>query len=264
MCEWSGRKSANFFLMIILLSPAKTLNETPFSGAQKTTFPQFWDQTKKLAEILKQKSSVDIEKLMKVSSKIGTLNFDRYQNFPEAFTNENTFPALHCFQGDVYRGIEEENFSDAQWAYAQKNLRILSGLYGVLRPLDLMYPYRLEMGTNLTNPRGKNLYEWWGDQVTENLNGEHQEVVLNLASQEYASVIQPEKIRGFFLNIHFKEQKGDTYKIVAIHAKRARGVMANWLIKNQIKDVEAVKDFAENNYRFEPKFSTESDWVFVR
>ena len=248
--------------MKILLSPAKTLNETLVDLAVSDfTQPIFWDQAKQLAEILQTKSPTDIQSLMHVSEKIADLNVGRYQTFPNKLTDENAYPALHCFQGDVYRGIDEQNFTSSEWQFAQKHVRILSGLYGVLRPLDLMYPYRLEMATKLVNPRGKNLYEWWADQVTEQIDDD---LIINLASQEYFSVINPDTLTGKFINVHFKENKDNTYKVVAIHAKRARGVMTNWIIKRGIVSVEDLKKFDKNDYIFNLSLSDKQNLVFTR
>lgn len=267
--------------MLILLSPAKTLNEQfPLlptevkKMASACLEPEFFEQTKILVAELQKKSPEQIQKIMHVSQKIADLNFGRYQSFPHFLNQENAYPALSCFMGDVYRPIMTENFSLQDWRFAQDHVRMLSGLYGWLRPLDLMFPYRLEMGTKFREesleisdqPCG-DLYEFWGDRITDKLNeyceAKKISTVVNLASQEYFGVINTKKLAPKLLTINFKDhnKKGEL-KIVAIHAKKARGLMTNWVIENAITEVEALKNFPD--YTYQPELSTDSNWVFVR
>lgn len=253
--------------MIILLSPAKTLNETfpdflPNGLEEEFQRPMFWQDTKILGEILTEKSPLDIQNLMHVSEKIADLNFGRYQSFPQIINTENSYPALNCFEGDVYKKIKQKDYSKKEWQFAQSHVRILSGLYGLLRPLDLMYPYRLEMGTKLLNPRGKNLYEFWGDSITDAINAAPSSVVVNLASQEYFKVIKPKQLTGRLIHIDFKTRKKDQWKTVGILAKRARGTMTNWIIKNQIINPDKLKEFTEDDYQFMPQISDKNHWTF--
>lgn len=266
--------------MLILLSPAKTLNENFPSlplGSKKNdqafASPIFFDQTKQLVTELQKKSPEQIQQLMHVSEKIADLNVGRYQNFPESLHQNNAYPALSCFMGDVYRPIKTENFSTDDWALAQKQIGMLSGLYGLLRPLDLMYPYRLEMGTSFREHvlvRGDqefvNLYQFWGDSITDKINDhcakEGIETIVNLASQEYFKSVKPKKLLPKLLTIDFKNhnKKGEL-KTIAIYAKKARGMMTNWVIEQGITDVELLKKFPF--YEYQPAVSTDKNWVFV-
>ncbi len=213
--------------MLILLSPAKSLDyKSPISCADFTT-PHFSEETKKLAAKLRKFSVSDLEKLMGISKNLAELNHERFKNFSDKFDFKNSKQALLAFDGDVYKPIEVEKFSATDFSFAQKNLRILSGFYGILRPLDLMQPYRLEMGTNL------NLYDFWSDKISQQLDSEGAKHIINLASEEYFSVVNPKKISAKIINIIFKEKKNDSYKIIGIHAKKARGLMTNFIIKNK-------------------------------
>lgn len=250
--------------MQVLLSPAKSLNENfPENFSPKVSQPIFFEQTKILAEILIQKSPADLQSLFSVSEKIADLNVGRYQNFPTELHKKNSFPALTCFDGAVYKPIETEKFSTEDWNFAQQNLKILSGFYGFLRPLDLLYPYRLEMGTKLANPAGKNLYEFWSEKITTALNKKN-EPIINLASKEYFSVLNEKKITQPIFHIHFKENKNGRLKIVAIHAKKARGAMANQIIQQKITDPQKIKNIEILDYKFLPAESDEQNFVFAR
>ncbi len=254
--------------MIFLLSPAKSLNFDIDASAAKPTMPSFLSDTQNLISILKKFSATDLAQLMKISEKLASLNHQRFQGFVTPFTPKNSKPAIFVFDGDVYDGIDVENYSQQDLDFAQRHLRILSGLYGALRPLDLMQPYRLEMGTALKNARGKNLYQFWQEKITNYLNEElakdEEKILLNLASEEYFGAVDTKKIKGKIINIVFKEKKGDNYKIVGIFAKKARGLMANFIIKNKIEKAEMLKKFAINGYKFHPKFSDENNWCFCR
>ncbi len=217
--------------------------------------------------MLLELSPEDIGGLMKISEKLSHLNWQRFHDFCRPFTPENAKQALLAFRGDVYAGIDTENYNAEDFEFAQQHLRMLSGLYGVLRPLDLIQPYRLEMGTKLDNPRGKNLYEFWGKQITELLNQDldnDEPLLINLASNEYFKSVKPALLNGKILTLSLKENKNGIYKVVAIYAKRARGLMANYIIKNRIIEVEQVKNFSLEDYRFNDILSTSDEWVFTR
>ena len=251
----------------MVISPAKTLD---FSGSPYPHFtqPAYLDDSQTLIDQLREFSVADIGKLMKISEKLSVLNQQRYEDFKAPFSLDNARQALLVFKGDVYKGIDIDNYSDDDLAFAQDHLRILSGLYGVLRPLDLMQAYRLEMGTKLANKRGKNLYEFWGNQISEQLNGDlekqDQPCLVNLASNEYFKAIAPKALKANVLNIAFKENKGGTYKVIGIHAKRARGLMVNYVIKNRIETPEPMKAFDVEGYGFNEELSTPDTWIFCR
>ena len=205
---------------------------------------------------------------MKISDKLATLNQQRFQDFTTPFTPQNAKQALLVFNGDVYRGIDSENYDEDDLAFAQDHLRILSGLYGILRPLDLMQPYRLEMGTKLATEKGKNLYEFWGTQISELINTELENTpdpcLVNLASNEYFKSVDLTSLKARVLNIAFKENKSGTYKIVAIHAKRARGLMVDFVIRDRIENPELMKGFDRDGYAFNLDLSDDATWVFCR
>lgn len=253
--------------MIIVISPSKTLDFAAHAY-QDHTFPRQLPKSQELVETAKQLSSAELSSLMKISEKLGQLNWQRFQNFTQPFDMQNAKQALLSFKGDVYGGIETESFSEADFSFAQSHLRILSGLYGALRPLDLIQPYRLEMGTRLSNDYGKNLYEFWGSQVTDLLNQDLETdsnpVLINLASNEYFKVIKPKLLKSKILTISFKENKAGQFKTIGIHAKRARGLMTNYIIKNQLMDIDRIKQFKVENYQFNLDLSEESEWVFTR
>jgi cytoplasmic iron level regulating protein YaaA (DUF328/UPF0246 family) len=246
--------------MLILLSPSKTQDFETTSRIQHPTQPGFQLEIQALIQVL---NKLKPQEIMSVSQKIADLNYDRFQNYQSKFTSQNSKPALEAFKGDVYQDIQVESYTSDQLKYAQDHLRIISGLYGLLRPLDLIQPYRLEMKTKLKNPKGKDLYEFWNTKITDKLN-QTPEPIINLASDEYYKVIQPKNLKQPVYKINFKERKGDEYKIVAIHAKRARGAMTNFIIQNQLKDPEEIKEFKARNYTFTDKLSTENEFTFTR
>ncbi len=256
--------------MFILLSPAKSLDYESRFSHQNFTIPHFEKETQKLSKILKKFSENDLEKLMGISKKLAELNFSRFQNFTEKFDLKNSKQALLVFDGDVYKSIEKEKFLAKDFDFAQKNLRILSGFYGLLRPLDLIQPYRLEMGTDFkqTSAEIKNLYEFWGDKISQHLNSESENAgakhVINLASEEYFLAINQKKISAKIINVIFKENKNGVYKIVGINAKKARGLMTNFIVKNKISDPQELKKFSLEKYRFEKTMSDESNFTFIR
>jgi hypothetical protein len=201
---------------------------------------------------------------MSLSEKLSKLNFDRFQAFKTPFSLDNAKQALLAFKGDVYNGINASSLSVKDLDFAQKNVRMLSGLYGVLRPLDLIQPYRLEMGAKLGNAEGKNLYDYWGSGISEVLNEDEEKLIVNLASNEYFKAIDKNILKAQILDIVFKEKKNDTYKVIGIYAKRARGLMINYIIRNRLTDAEALKDFSDEGYLYNQKLSSDSTWVYVR
>ena len=252
-----------FHIMILIISPSKAqdFSTTPCAAFTQTRQMDF---SIELMSILKRKSEAQIATLMSLSEKLAKLNFDRFQSFQTPFTLANAKQALLAFKGDVYNGIDASSLNEDDLNFAQGKVRMLSGLYGVLRPLDLIQPYRLEMGTKLANNKGKNLYEFWGDDVSEVLNEDESELIINLASNEYFKSIDKKTLKANILNIAFKEKKGDVYKIIGIFAKRARGLMVNYIIRNRLNAPEALKDFTDEGYQFSSEYSSNSTWVFTR
>jgi cytoplasmic iron level regulating protein YaaA (DUF328/UPF0246 family) len=254
--------------MLIVISPAKTLDyETPAHSDQHTQ-PRFLDYSAQLIKLLEQLSVQSVAELMKLSDKLASLNVARYNSWPGSLTTDNAKQAILAFKGDVYTGLNAETLSEQQLAYAQQHLRILSGLYGVLRPLDLMYPYRLEMGTKLKNPQGENLYQFWGNRLTESLNKEisnnAQPVLINLASNEYFKAVKPKILNARVVTPVFKDWKSGQYKIISFYAKKARGLMTRYIIDHQIDEPDALKQFDYEGYRFSESMSEEDSWVFIR
>ena len=254
--------------MLMVISPAKTLDfETP-AVTQRFTQPQYLDHSQELIEQLRTLSPAQISELMHVSDKIGGLNAARFGSWNPAFTHDNAKQALLAFKGDVYTGLHAEDFSDADFDYAQTHLRMLSGLYGLLRPLDLMQPYRLEMGTKFANARGKDLYAFWGTRISEWLNEalaeQGDEVLLNLASNEYFSAVKRPALNARIINTEFRDQKNGQYKIISFYAKKARGMMARFVIQERIQNPEQLKAFDEQGYRFSAELSKADNLVFLR
>ena len=254
--------------MLIVISPAKTLDfETPLISKSYTQ-PQFLKHSEALIDILSTKSPADIEKLMGISPKLAEINVERYHQWSRPFRLSNAKQAFHAFKGDVYTGLAAESFTSKQLEYAQDHLRILSGLYGVLRPLDLMQPYRLEMGVKLDNSEGVNLYEFWADHITKNINKElkaiDSKILLNLASIEYFKSISAQDIAAEIVTPVFKDWKNDQYKLISFFAKKARGTMSAWVLKNKVKTVKKLQQFDVDGYRFSPEESSSSDIVFLR
>ena len=253
--------------MIIVISPSKTLDfsTTPYPTH---TQPRLLEKSQLLIDTAKKLSSEELSELMKISEKLGQLNWQRFQDFQQPFKLDNAKQALLAFKGDVYAGIDSDNYTDADFTFAQEHLRILSGLYGALRPLDLIQPYRLEMGTRLKNKCGKNLYEFWDAQVTELLNQDFSNdampLLINLASNEYFKVIKSNVLQAKIITPSFKENKAGIYKTIGIHAKRARGLMTDFIIKNRLTEVEPLKGFSEEHYVFNASLSSSSEWVFCR
>ena len=253
--------------MLLLISPAKTLNFDP-TDLKKKSKPRFLEESQALVDIMKKKSAGDIKKLMKVSDKIANLNVERYHNFQTPFTLKNAKQAIFAFRGDVYTGLEADSFEKEDLEFAQKHLRILSGLYGVLKPLDLMQAYRLEMGTSLANGHGKNLYEFWGDKITKTINRDAKssksQAIINLASKEYFSVLQPKDFKTDLYNVNFKEERNGVFKIISFSAKKARGMMCNYVIKNKLTEPEHLKGFDYEGYVFNEDLSSDREFIFTR
>jgi len=250
--------------MIIVLSPSKTLDFASKPRIKTYTQPALLAESETLIKTLRGYSEARLKKLMGISDKLAALNAQRYKNFHTPFTPDNAKQAILAFKGDVYEGIDVESYGKAHFEFAQKHVRILSGLYGLLKPLDLIQPYRLEMGIRLPTKRGKDLYGFWGDLITEVLNAEKSVPLINLASEEYFSAVKPDVFKGDILHIVFKEKHKGTLKIIGLFAKKARGMMASFVVKNRITDAAGLKDFTESGYRFAPKLSGEDSCVFVR
>jgi cytoplasmic iron level regulating protein YaaA (DUF328/UPF0246 family) len=254
--------------MLIVISPAKTLDyETP-PKTKTFTQPDFLDDSQQLINRARQYSALDIAELMQVSSKIAELNFERFAQWHTPFTPENAKQAVLAFKGDVYTGLDAASFKAADFKFAQKHLRILSGLYGLLRPLDLMQPYRMEMGRKIDTERGKNLYEFWGTEITEALNKQlkaiKSDVLVNLASNEYFKAVKPKALNARIITPEFKDWKNGAYKMMGVYAKKARGQLSRYVIENQITDPEAMKAFDVDGYAYNAKLSSEDKWVFTR
>ena len=257
--------------MITILSPSKTqdnTNQLASESAISHTLPVLLQESEKLVSTLRQKSPDALADLMGISDTLAHLNHERYQHFAVPFTPENARQALLTFQGDVYTDIAIEHYEKADFDFAQSHLRILSGLYGLLRPLDLIQRYRLEMKTPLKTERGTNLYQFWGDRITDQLNKAFQEqqetTLVNLASQEYSKVVDVKKLQADVVTPVFKEAKNGKFRTVAIYAKRARGKMANFIVRHRIDTPEQLKTFNEGQYEYSENLSSKNQWVFVR
>ncbi|MCH7412758.1 peroxide stress protein YaaA [Belliella sp. R4-6] len=247
--------------MITLISPAKTLDLTS-TDVEVFTTPDFQKETFELVSIMKKKSTDEIRKLMGVSENIASLNEKRYKEFKKSFDPENAKQALLAFKGDVYTKIDVDNYSKEDFEFAQNHLRILSGLYGLLKPMDLIQPYRLEMGIKLENKKGKNLYEFWSDRIVKAINtASTGEPIVNLASQEYFKAVNQDELKSKVVSPVFQEYKNGNYQIVGIFAKQARGLMTDFIIKNRINDPEKLKTFNEAGYELH---GDGSEWRFVR
>lgn len=252
--------------MLLVLSPSKTLNYSTHSPLFAATTPELLEESKKLVKILRRYDADQLSDLMGISEKLALLNVERFHQFSLPFTPANARPALLAFKGDVYAPMKVERYGKEDFAYAQKHVRILSGLYGVLRPLDLMQPYRLEMGTPLKTSAGRDLYEFWGDRITDSLNDAlgRDGTLINLASAEYFKAVRPRKLKGRLVHIVFKEKHKGGLKIIGLFAKKARGMMADHIIRHRLTGAEGLKDFREGGYRFTPSLSDSKSWVFVR
>lgn len=252
--------------MLVVVSPAKRLNWDPVEGT--TTRPDFEDEARKLVKTARNLTLGDLQKLMSLSPDLARLNRDRFKAFEDTPDSYATRPAVHAFNGDTYIGLEASSLEPEEMEWAQDHLRILSGLYGALRPLDAIQAYRLEMGSRLKTRRGKNLYEFWRDSIAKNLNAQAEaigtNVLVNCASQEYFGAVDPEALKLRVVTPVFMENKGGTPKIVSFFAKRARGSMARFVIQRRLTDAEGLLDFDLGGYAYQPDMSDPDRPVFLR
>jgi uncharacterized protein len=255
-------------IMLIVISPAKTLDFDTAPTTRKATQPLLLERAAELVEDARQMSPDDIRELTGVSENIAELNHKRFMNWTVPFDLDNAKQSVLAFKGDVYTGLQADSLSTAQLNYAQQHLRILSGLYGLLRPLDLMQAYRLEMGLRFSNRGGKNLYEFWGQDITNALNAQLKkagtEVLVNLASNEYFKAVKAKALNAEIITPVFRDLKSGKYKVISFYAKKARGQMARFIIENEIETVEGLKTFAVDGYRYSSEQSTARDLVFTR
>ncbi len=254
--------------MLSILSPSKTMDLNCRSSLLQTQ-PHFISEARELSARLKKLSPADLEALMKISPKLAALTHQRIQAFSGTTVNEAVCQALLVYKGDAFQGLDIEHYQDQDFEFAQKHVRILSGLYGLLRPLDLIEPHRLEIATRLSGDWGKNLYEFWTDRITQRINAELEAsegapVLVNLASNEYFKAIQRKNLKAALITIQFKEKKENGFKVIGIHAKRARGCLADFIIRGKIITPEPLKEFTGNGYGFNPDLSTPENWVFSR
>jgi len=253
--------------MLMIISPAKTLDYESPLATETYTQPDFLDDACELIDQLKELEPHQVSNLMSISDKLGQLNADRFRTWRTPFTPDNARQAILAFKGDVYTGLDAESFSEQDFAFAQKYLRMLSGLYGLLKPLDLMQPYRLEMGTRFENQRGKDLYAFWGSKITDALNellAQDDQVLVNLASNEYFKSVQKKQLDGRLITPQFKDWKNGQYKMISFYAKKARGLMCRYAIQNQITQADDLKGFNLEGYYFSEDQSDKNNWVFLR
>lgn len=254
--------------MLTLLSPAKTLDFDSKLLTRKFSQPRWTQDSSELIDLMRIKTPGDLEKMMHISRDLGLVNQERFQDWSLPFDRNNSRPAILAFMGDVYRGLDTASFTERDFTYAQKNLRILSGLHGMLRPLDLLQPYRLEMGSKVANSRGKDLYAFWSKTVTAALNDDLEvrspQVVVDLASKEYGRVVHHPDLVGRVITPAFKDFSRGEYRTVGFYAKRARGLMAGWMIRHRVKSIKALREFSGENYRFSSELSTSATPTFVR
>lgn len=252
--------------MKLVLSPAKSLDfETALTTA-KCTVPQFLDQSERLNKLLKKESAKSLSQLMRISDALGILNYERNQNWEMPFTTHNARPAMFAFNGEAYKGLNGYSIDDDTLETAQDTIRIISGLYGLLKPLDLIQPYRLEMGTKFPVGKNKNLYEFWKTTITNTLNDEMEdgEFLLNVASNEYFKAIDVKALKFPVITAHFKDFKNGEYKMIMTYAKHARGLMARYVVDTNAKTVEDVKGFNYEGYNYSESMSTETEFTFIR
>ncbi|WP_404437411.1 peroxide stress protein YaaA [Stutzerimonas chloritidismutans] len=254
--------------MLMVISPAKTLDYDTPPTTKRFTQPEHLDHAQQLIDQLRDLSPQQISELMHLSDKLAALNVARYGSWTPDFTADNAKQALLAFKGDVYTGLNASDFSEQDFDYAQKHLRMLSGLYGILRPLDLMQPYRLEMGTKLANVRGKDLYAFWGERISTWLNNaltaQGDDVLLNLASNEYFGAVKRNALNARVIDVDFKDMKNGQYKIISFYAKKARGLMTRYVIRERIERPEQLKNFNYDGYRYSPDDSSTDHLVFLR
>ncbi|MDQ9832200.1 peroxide stress protein YaaA [Acinetobacter soli] len=254
--------------MLALISPAKTLDYESTLPTDEHTLPRLLDHSQELIDFCRSLSATEIASLMSVSEKIANLNVERFRDWSPEFNLANARQAIFAFKGDVYTGLDAYHLKEKDITFAQTHLRMLSGLYGLLRPLDLMMPYRLEMGTKLHNSRGHNLYEFWGSQITDLINTDLKdagsEILLNLASDEYYKSVKESKIQAKIIKPVFLDEKNGKFKVISFYAKKARGLMARFMIEHQINEAKALQEFDSEGYFFDKENSTAQELVFKR
>lgn len=254
--------------MLILISPAKTLDYQSPLATTRYTQPELLDHSQRLIDVARKLSAPQIKALMGISDKLADLNATRFHDWQPDFTPDNARQAILAFKGDVYTGLQAETFSEEDFDFAQQHLRMLSGLYGVLRPLDLMQPYRLEMGIRLENPQGSDLYQFWGETITQKLNealaAQGDQVIVNLASDEYFRAVKPKLLDGEIIKPVFLDEKNGKFKVISFYAKKARGLMSRYIIQNRLKTPAQLKDFAVDGYAFDEEISGKGELVFKR
>ena len=254
--------------MLILISPAKTLDYQSELATTRFTQPELLDYSQQLIDVARQLTAPQIKALMGISDKLADLNATRFHDWQPDFTPDNARQAILAFKGDVYTGLQAETFSEADFEFAQQHLRMLSGLYGVLRPLDLMQPYRLEMGIRLENSKGKDLYQFWGETITHTLNdaiaAQGDDIVVNLASDEYFKAVKPQKLNAQIIKPVFLDEKNGKFKVISFYAKKARGLMSRFIIENRLTKPEQLTAFNSEGYFFDEEGSAGGELVFKR
>ncbi len=259
--------------MLAVISPAKTLDFASTLPPHRPTQPVHLAEAAELLAVLRRQSRAELEALMHISPALADLNWRRYRDWSLAADGASLDPdraraAIFAFRGEVYTGFSLDQYRPDDFRFAQSHLRILSGLYGILRPLDLILPYRLEMGNALKTKRGRNLYEFWGGRLTDDLDAalarSGDRTLVNLASQEYFAAVQPERIKGRVVTPHFREWKSGQYRLVSFFAKKARGLMSDYLIRHRLSDPEGLKAFDSEGYRHHPELGDETNWYFTR
>ncbi|NIP15141.1 MAG: peroxide stress protein YaaA [Pseudomonadales bacterium] len=254
--------------MLAVLSPAKTLDFATPSPTRKHSLPVLLDDSKLLIDALRTQAPADLAQLMNMSTKLADQNYQRYTDWHTPFTSGNAKQAALAFKGDVYLGMDAATFSERDFTWAQKHLRILSGLHGILKPLDLIQPYRLEMGTRLKTGRGDDLYQFWGEKITDELNADlatqKRPMLINLASNEYFDAIDASRLNARIITPTFKDLKNGKYRFMSFFAKRARGMMASYLVKNRVNTLKALREFDWGGYYYSEDLSRGDDWVFLR
>lgn len=254
--------------MLMVVSPAKNLDYDTAPTTSEFTIPTLLEHAEQIIHRCRQLSPQQVSSMMKISDKLAGLNVARFSNWSLPFAPDNAKQAVLAFNGDVYSGLDAASFTEDDFSYAQQHLRILSGLYGLLKPLDLMQPYRLEMGTKIDNARGTNLYQFWGDIITNEINMAMEQqldnVLINLASTEYFKSVKTNKLEGVIITPVFKDMKNGQYKVISFFAKKARGLMARYIIENRLSQVEQLKEFDVGGYRYNHAMSCAEELVFTR
>ena len=254
--------------MIILMNSSKTLDFQQKAGISKHTIPELKKDADLLVQDLRRLSKADFSKLLKTSEKLTKLNVERYAGWQTQLNASNAKQALLAFKGDIYSGMEVDDYKIKDFNFAQKHVRILSGLYGILRPLDLIQPYRLEMATNMATARGKNLYEFWGAKINQILRAllkqKKSDTLVNLCSMEYFKAVKSDRLDAKVLTPAFKEFRGGTYRFITLYAKKARGMMCNYIIRNQLQETNDLKSFDVDGYQFNKKISSDEELIFTR